>query len=62
MTANTVLSDINEIHTGFVLAGKKWEKLGADAKGLSSLHQQGQVLAPDPALFIEDIKQNDETN
>jgi hypothetical protein len=32
MTANTVLSDINEIHTGFVLAGKKWEKLGADAK------------------------------
>ena len=38
------------------------DKLGADAKGLSQLHQQGQVLAPDPALFIEDIKQNDETN
>lgn len=41
------------------------DKLGADAKGLSSLHQQGQVLAPDPALFIEEndqINQNDETN
>ena len=24
MTANTVLSDINEIYTGYVLAGKKW--------------------------------------
>jgi len=32
MTANTILSDINEIHTGFVLAGKKWDKLGTDAK------------------------------
>ena len=27
------------------------DKLGADAKGLSQLHQQGQVLAP-PASFI----------
>ena len=24
MTQNTVLSDINEIQTGFFLAGKKW--------------------------------------
>lgn len=24
MTANTILSDINEIHVGFVLSGKKW--------------------------------------
>lgn len=24
MTANTILSDINEIYTGYVLAGKKW--------------------------------------
>jgi len=24
MTANTVLSDINEIYTGYVLAGNKW--------------------------------------
>lgn len=27
------------------------DKLGADAKGLSRLHQEGQVLAP-PASFI----------
>ncbi len=27
------------------------DKLGADAKGLSKLHQEGQVLAP-PASFI----------
>ena len=41
------------------------DKLGADAKGLANLHQQGQVLAPDPALFIEensDITQNDDSN
>jgi len=24
MTANTVLSDINELYTGFILAGSKW--------------------------------------
>jgi len=30
MTANTVLSDINEIYTGYVLAGNKW--YNADAK------------------------------
>jgi hypothetical protein len=35
------------------------DKLGADAKGLSNLHQQGQVLAP-PASFI--FEQDDDTN
>ena len=37
------------------------DKLGADAKGLSLLHQEGQVLAP-PASFIledEDNKENE---
>ena len=30
------------------------DKLGADAKGLSFLHEQGQVLAPSPSFLIED--------
>lgn len=29
------------------------DKLGADAKGLSSLHEQGQVLAPPPSFIFE---------
>ena len=36
------------------------DKLGADAKGLSNLHEQGQVLAPDPAFLFENIDQNNE--
>jgi hypothetical protein len=36
------------------------DKLGADAKGLSSLHEQGQVLAP-PASFVfnDESEEND---
>jgi hypothetical protein len=30
------------------------DKLGADAKGLSNLHEQGRVLAPSPSFLIED--------
>jgi hypothetical protein len=30
------------------------DKLGADAKGLSSLHEQGQVLAPSPSFVFEE--------
>jgi hypothetical protein len=30
------------------------DKLGADAKGLSNLHQQGQVLAPPASFVFED--------
>jgi len=30
------------------------DKLGADAKGLSNLHEQGQVLAPPPSFIFED--------
>ena len=30
------------------------DKLGADAKGLSNLHQQGQVLAPPASFLFED--------
>ena len=29
------------------------DKLGADAKGLSFLHEQGQVLAPSPSFIFE---------
>lgn len=29
------------------------DKLGADAKGLSNLHEQGQVLAPPPSFIFE---------
>lgn len=45
MTANTVLSDINEIHTGFVLAGRRWDKLGADAK--AQYNQRVKQAKPD---------------
>lgn len=34
------------------------DKLGADAKELTKLHEQGQVLAP-PASFIFEDEQND---
>jgi hypothetical protein len=30
------------------------DKLGADAKGLSFLHEQGKVLAPAPSFIAED--------
>ena len=30
------------------------DKLGADAKGLSKLHEEGQVLAPAPSFIFED--------
>ena len=29
------------------------DKLGADAKGLSFLHEQGKVLAPAPSFIVE---------
>jgi len=34
------------------------DKLGADAKGLASLHEQGTVLAPAPSFIFED-EEND---
>jgi len=34
------------------------DKLGADAKGLSNLHQQGQVLAPPASFVFEEDDQN----
>jgi len=30
------------------------DKLGADAKGLSKLHEEGQVLAPAPSFIFEE--------
>lgn len=30
------------------------DKLGADAKRLSNLHEQGQVLAPSPSFIFEE--------
>jgi hypothetical protein len=35
------------------------DKLGADAKGLSNLHQQGQVLAPPASFVFEESEEND---
>ena len=29
------------------------DKLGADAKGLASLHESGQILAPAPSFIFE---------
>ena len=37
------------------------DKLGADAKGLSNLHEQGQVLAPPPSFVFEDEQNNQES-
>jgi hypothetical protein len=37
------------------------DKLGADAKGLSFLHEQGQVLAPSPSFLIEDDEIDENT-
>lgn len=30
------------------------QKLGVDTEKLEKLHSEGQVLCPDPALFVED--------
>ena len=30
------------------------DKLGADAKGLTKLHEEGQILAPAPAMIVEE--------
>lgn len=38
------------------------DKLGADAKGLSFLHEQGRVLAPDPAFLVENDENSDADN
>ena len=35
------------------------DKLGADAKGLSTLHEQGQVLYQAPDFLFEDIEKSD---
>lgn len=37
------------------------DKIGADAKGLSNLHMQGQVLAP-PASFVFENEPNSDQN
>lgn len=39
MTANTVLSDINEIYTGYVLAGNKWYNTDAQKQYNERLKQ-----------------------
>lgn len=30
------------------------DKIGADAKGLTKLHEEGQILAPAPAMIVEE--------
>ena len=37
------------------------DKIGADAKGLATLHQEGQVLAPPASFIFENEEQNDDT-
>ena len=67
---NTPIEDIRELLAAIYIQSMRnydmlsiiADKLGADAKGLSSLHQQGQVLAPDPALLIDEPMQNDDSN
>lgn len=34
------------------------DKLGADVIGLKNLHEQGYILAPDPALRLDDTDEN----
>jgi hypothetical protein len=34
------------------------DKLGADAKGLSSLHESGEILAPPPSFIFENEQDN----
>lgn len=38
------------------------DKLGADAKRLSSLHEQGQVLAPPPSFIFENDTDKENEN
>ena len=67
---NTPIEDIRELLAAIYIQSMRnydmlsiiADKLGADAKGLSSLHQQGQVLAPDPALLIDEPMQTDDSN
>jgi len=35
------------------------DKLGADAKGLSSLHESGEILAPPPSFIFENEQDSD---
>jgi hypothetical protein len=36
------------------------DKLGADAKRLSFMHEQGKVLAPAPSFMVEDDENSDQ--
>lgn len=36
------------------------DKLGADAKRLSFMHEQGKVLAPAPSFIVEDEENSDQ--
>lgn len=61
----SILEDIRELlGASFIQSQRNYDmlsiiadKLGADAKGLSNLHEQGQVLAPSPSFIFEE---NDE--
>ena len=35
------------------------DKLGADAKGLFSLHESGQILAPAPSFIVEEAESDE---
>lgn len=36
------------------------DKLGADAKGLASLHESGKILAPAPSFIFENDENEDQ--
>lgn len=38
------------------------DKLGADAKRLSSLHESGEILAPPPSFIFEDTDKENEND
>lgn len=64
---NEILEDIRELLGAIFIQEQRnydmlsiiADKLGADAKRLSHLHEQGQVLAPPPSFLIEDDVENE---
>ena len=65
---NTPIEDIRELLAAIYIQSMRnydmlsiiADKLGADAKGLSSLHEQGEVLAPPPSFIFENEENPDQ--
>ena len=66
MNQNYVIDNIRELLGAIFIQSQRnydmlaiiADKLGADAKGLSFLHEQGQVLAPSPSFIFENEDEN----